>query len=219
MPFDEQKLSQAIAALRDPANKRKFSQTVDLIVNLKNLDLKKVEQQVDYYTSLTHPRAKKSKVCALVATELIDNAKEVCDKAIHQDEFDAFMKEPAKAKKLAKEYDFFIAQANIMPAVAKAFGKVLGTRKKMPNPKAGCVVPPKSNLKPLYDRLQNTIRVYAKEIMIIQIPVGEESMDDKTLKENINAIYDGLIHHLPGEKNNVRSVYIKLTMSKPARLE
>ena len=79
--------------------------------------------------------------------------KKSLDAAFETHDFDQFKDNASKIKKLAGEYDFFVAQANIMPQVATVFGKVLGPRGKMPNPKAGCVVPPKSQLGPLKERL------------------------------------------------------------------
>src|SRR3990172_6920050 len=123
---------------------------------------------------LPYNRGKKISVCALVGPELAEEAKKVCDGAILSDDFGKYP-DKKEIKKLASKYDFFIAQANVMPKVATSFGRVFGPKGKMPNPKAGCIVPPNANLKTLYDKLQKTVRLYAKERPMIQIPVGNES--------------------------------------------
>jgi large subunit ribosomal protein L1 len=209
---------EALKKLKAESKKRKFTQRVDLIINLKNLDLKKPDNQVDFYMQLPHPSGKKKSVCALIGSELIEEAK-ACDEAIHVDNFADFVKDKKKIKALADKHDYFIAQANIMPKVAQAFGRVLGPRGKMPNPKAGCVVPPKANLKVVYERLQNMQRVAAKTQPLMQAAIGLESMDDKDIAENATTVYDQLIHHLPLEKNNIRSVLVKFTMTKAEKLE
>ena len=103
---------------------------------------------MDTFITLPHTKGKKAKVCALIGPELEQQAKQVCDSVVLSDSFDRF-KDKKDIKKLADSFDFFIAQANIMPKIATAFGRVFGPRGKMPNPKAGCVVPPNANLKPL----------------------------------------------------------------------
>lgn len=217
--MDENRVLEAINKLKETTQKRNFTQSYDLIINLKSLDLKKNENQIDLFIPLHYSKGKPGRICALVGPELYDEAKKSCDKAIVQDEFEKYAKEKKITKKLASEYDFFIAQANIMPKVATAFGKVLGSRRKMPNPKAGCVVPPKANLKPLYDRLQKTVRAYAKERPLIQCPVGNEKMPDKEIIDNVMNIYNNVLHHLPNEKNNIKSIFLKLTMSKPIQIK
>jgi large subunit ribosomal protein L1 len=216
--MNKQEVLLALENIKKESPKRKFGQSVDLIVALKDLDFKKAEQQVDFFVTLHHDTGKKRKVCAFVGAELIDEAKTSVDLSITLDEFAAYTKQ--KAKKLANEYDFFIAQATIMTKVAATFGRYLGVRGKMPNPKAGCVVPPKgAGLKALHERLQKTVKVTARKIPIIQLRVGTENMKDEDVADNIIYVYDQLIHHLPGERNNIKAIYIKLTMGKPAKLE
>jgi large subunit ribosomal protein L1 len=122
-------------------------------------------------------------------------------------------------KRVAAEHSFFIAQANIMPKVAQVFGKFLGSRGKMPNPKAGCVVPPKTALQPLYDRLQKTIVMKAKTQPVIKCSVGTESQSEDEIVDNIMTLYNALIHKLPNEQNNIRNILLKLTMGKPVEVK
>ncbi|MFH1439411.1 MAG: 50S ribosomal protein L1 [Candidatus Woesearchaeota archaeon] len=215
--MDKDKIKKAIEELKKNNKKRKFSQSYDLIITLQNLDMKKIEQQIDFYTTLHFTRGKKVKICALVGPELKDEAKDVCDTMLTVDDFPKYSDKKA-AKKLAEEHDYFVAQANIMGKVAGAFGKVLGPRGKMPNPKAGCVVPPKVQLKPLYDKLQKTIRIMAKTSLMVQCAVGNETMKDEEVIDNILTIYSQLVHHLPTHDNNIRSIFLKFTMGKPVKV-
>ena len=122
-------------------------------------------------------------------------------------------------KKLADSYDFFIAQANLMVQVAGAFGRILGPKGKMPNPKAGCVVLPKTNLKPIVDKLKKTIKLVSRNTLMVQCSIGKEGMDENKIVENAVTIYNQVLHAMPQEKNNIKEVMLKLTMSKPVKVE
>ena len=217
--MDQKKTLKAIKKIRESSQKRNFNQSFDLIINLKDLNLKNPDQQVDTFATLHYSRGKKIKVCALVGPELTSNAKENCDNIISQSEFPKFAKDKKLSKKLVKEYDFFIAQANIMPAIASTFGRFLGPKAKMPNPKAGCIVPPNANLKPLYEKLQKTVKLMAKVNPLIQCTVGQESMKDEEIVDNIMTVYNHLIHQLPREESNIKSIYLKLSMCSATRVD
>ena len=205
-----------IQEAKEHAKKRNFTQSVDFVINLKNLDFKKPEEQVDFYVQVPNSLGKKVLVCALAGPELIDEAKNVCDHAIHQKDFTELSKE--EVKELAKTYDYFIAQGNIMADVAKTFGRVLGPRGKMPDPKAGCVVAPKTNLQPIHDRLQRLVRVQAKKDPVIHLLLGREDQDEQELADNLATIYNQLRFNLPLEENNIKDALVKLTMGKPVVL-
>lgn len=216
--MNKEALQKAIEALKKTSPKRKFTQKYDLIITLKNLDLKVPEQQVEQWISLPHPEGKQTKICALVGGELAEQAKKACDFVILNEEFKLYAPDKKKIKKLANEYTYFIAQANMMQEIAKVFGRILGPRGKMPNPKAGCVVPPNANLAPLVERLKKTIKISAKTQPVIKCVVGTEKMSDDHIIENVLAVYSPLIHALPEETNNVKAVLLKFTMSKPIKV-
>lgn len=211
-------VKKAIEELNAEDKQRKFSQTYDLILTYKNLDLKKTENQIDFYTTLHNPIGKEVKICAFVDTELHEQAKNECTTAIHVDDFGKYS-DKKDLKRLADNHDFFVAQATIMPKVATAFGKVLGPRGKMPNPKAGCVVPPNANLKPLVQKLQKTVRILAKTAPMTQMVVGKEGMEEEQIIDNILTIYDQAIHHLPAGRDQIKNIYLKKTMGKPVKVD
>jgi len=210
---------EVIKNLRKDHKAKKFVQMVDIVVNLQDLDFKKPDNQIDFYITLPHNIGKKKNIAALVDVDLFDEAKAVCDTVIPLYQFEEYAKDKKRIKKLAKQNDFFIAQSTIMTKIAATFGRVLGPKNKMPNPKAGCVVLPRTNLKPLYDKLQKTIRILARNKPIVQLTIGKEDMTDEQLADNLLIIYDQLIHHLPKEKNNLKNIFIKTTMGPAMKVE
>ena len=214
--MDKNKLIEIIKKARN--TKRNFEQKFDLIINLKNLNLKKPEENINTFLVLPYPIGKKIRVCALVGDELASKAKECCDKVIHKDEFSKY-NDKKLIKKLAREYDYFVAQGDLMVEIAKVFGKVLGPRGKMPNPKTGCIVGQSANLKSLIEKLNRTISLRTKNELVIKTIVGSERMSDEEIAENILFVYNQLLHLLPQEKNNIRNIFIKLTMGKPVEVK
>ncbi len=206
---------ESINKAKSESQSRNFTQSIELIVNLKDLDLKKIN--MDYFIRLNHPLGKKIKVCALVGPELAESAKKVMDKAITVEEFDNY-KSAKQMKKLVSEYDFFVGQANIMPQIASKFGKVLGSRGKMPNPSAGCIVPPNANLDDLYKQLQKTVHIKAKKTPVIQCLVGKEDQNEEHVADNLLTIMNSLEHQLDKGVHNIKDIYLKLTMGRPVKV-
>ena len=210
--MDKETVKKALTELKQ--SPRKFSQSYDLVINLKNLDVK--THPVDIFVTMPHGKGKKVKVAAFVGQEMAEQAGKVCDLVIRETEFSGYPKKAAK--KLAEQYDYFIAQANLMGKVAGAFGKVLGTKGKMPNPKQGCVVPPSANLEPLVKRLGQTVRLQAKKATNMQCMVGKDTQPDDEIAANVLSVYNAVVKQLPNEMQNVKNIALKLTMSKPVKL-
>ena len=208
--MDKTQVTQALKELRANSPKRNFNQSVEITITLKDFDIKK--DPVNIFAALAHTKGKKVSVCALVGPELLSQAKEVCDEAISVDEFPKYQDKKI-SKQLAGKHDFFIAQATIMPKIASAFGRVFGPKGKMPNPKAGCVVPPNANLKPLYEKLQKTVKFQTKADAMLQGAVASEQSPDDEIIDNILAAYNEVSHALPKHELNIQGTMIKFTMS------
>lgn len=217
--MDKQEILQAIQQLKKDSPKRNFSQSFDFLVKLQNFDPKKNENKVDLFIALPYSLGRKLTVCALVGGTLYNDAKANCDHTISQEEFKSIAGNGKELKKLARKYDFFIAQADIMGPIATTFGRYLGPKGRMPNPKAGAIVPPKGSTKPIVEKLQRTVRLSIKNNeMAVRCPIGKDSMKDEEVAENILTAYTGLVQGLPQHEQNIKSILLKLTMSKPVVL-
>ena len=165
-------LKEALTEIRKN-EKRKFSQSVDLIVNLKGVDLRK--DNISAIVALPH-KTKEKKVCAFL------NKKNDIVDTITQPEF-AKYKDKKALKELVKKYDFFIASGALMPAVATAFGKILGPAGKMPSPQLGIIMQETDeNIKNTLAKINNSLKIRAKEPSI-KLSVANESMKDNEIIE------------------------------------
>lgn len=201
-------LQEALVELRK-SEKKKFDQSIDLIVNLKGLDMRKD----NITTVVTLPnKIKDKKICGFLAK------KSEAVKTITQPEFIRF-KDKKELKKLVKEFDFFIAAAPLMPSVATTFGKVLGPAGKMPSPQLGILMQEtESGIKDLVARISSSEKIRLKEPSL-KVCIGKESMKDEQIIANIQALYAALVNALPTKKENVKNVMVKLTMGKPIKVE
>jgi len=200
-------LEQALIELRK-GKKRNFQQTVDLIINLKKFDVKK--DAINILIQIPH-KFKEKKICGFLETK---------NKNIHTITKEEFKKysDKKELKKLAKNFDFFISQASLMPSVATTFGRVLGPLGKMPSPQLGIVVNVDDKvISGLKDKKNRTIKIRTKEPSL-KIAVGKEDMKDEEIIENALAVYNSILKALPKAKENLKNIQIKFTMTKPQKI-
>ena len=212
---EQAKVLEALKKVRE-GPKKKFTQSIELVINLKELDTKKEEGKIEEFVVLPFGRGKAAKVCAFIGSEMKDIAEKFCDHYLLQGDFAKLDKRAIR--KLARNYDYFIAQANVMPDVAKTFARYLSPIGKMPNPKSGHVVLPKANIEPLVKNLRNTVRLVIKKAPVFQVLVGNETMKDEELAKNISTLIDAAKARLPQGQHNIRSVLIKSTMGVPIKI-
>lgn len=212
--MDVNHIIEKIKEVREASKSRNFTQTFDLVINLKQLDLKKPEHKVDLGVPVnSQVKAQKQKICAIV-DHTVSEASDVFDKVLYNDELQAMKGNLEEIRKITHGFDKFVVQANFMPLFAQVLGRYLGPMNKMPSPKLGMVITPKTPLAPLYEKLQKTVHLQTKKNLVLQVAVGAENASDDDLAKDINHIYEALVHALPNHEHNIKNVGIKLTMSK-----
>lgn len=214
MPLSKDEIAKALGELRKNLVKRKFSQSIDLVVKLREVDLKKPENRINESISLPNPPEKPLKVCVIASGDLGTRAKTAgADLLVGRQELDALSKDKKAARKLAQEYDFFIAEAPLMPLVGRGLGSFLGPRGKMPTP-----VPPNAQIEQIVSGHRKMVRVRMREQQVLQCRVGTENMPDEKLAENIQAIVSRIEQKLERGFKNVGEILIKATMSEPVKI-
>lgn len=209
-----QELIEAVKKAKEQSKPRNFTQSVDIIINIKDLDVKKPENRFDEEVALPNGRGKDIRIGVIADGELTVQAKNAgVALVVTKTELEEFGKDRKAAKKAANSIDFFIAQADLMPLVGRFLGPVLGPRNKMPKP-----VPASIKLDPLLDRLKNTVKITVKTQPSIQVIVGSQEMADEQIAENIEAVLTILDRHLEKGRTQIKSMFIKTTMGKVVRV-
>ena len=199
MSVSRDKIMGALAEARDKAPERAFEQSVDLTVNLRISVPNGVGGQ---------------KVLVFASGDLALRARRAgADRIIEPNELNELASDRKEAKKRLKDYDIFIAEAPLMPTVGRVAGPILGPRGKMPVP-----VPPQAPIDAILDRERRVVILRSRERPFVKCKVGKESMSDEDLAGNIETILTNLIGTLKRGVNNIRSVYIKLTMGSAVKL-
>lgn len=213
MIVESEAVAKAIEEAKKNSQKRKFNQSIDLTITLKELDMAKPENRIDEELMLPAGPGKPIKVGVIADGELALQAKKVADVIISKGELEKFAKNRKKAKKIANDVDFFVAQIDLMPLVGKSIGPILGPRGKMPKP-----IPPNAPINKIVDKLKRTVRIKTKDQAVIRVLAGSEDMDDQKIVENVDAILNFLEKKLENGYDNMKSVHIKTTMGQSVKI-
>ena len=208
MPVSNDSIAKALAEARSKTEKRKFNQSIELAVKLREIDFKKPESRINESLELPTPADKEVKVAVIAGGDLATRARAGgADIVIGREDLDKLGREKKEARKLAQKYDFFIAEAPLMPQVGKTLGQMLGPRGKMPTP-----VPPTAPIDDVIRRHRRNIRLRMKDQQVIQCKVGTEDMADDALIQNIQTVLSRLETKLEKGPKNISSIAIKATM-------
>jgi large subunit ribosomal protein L1 len=95
----------------------------------------------------------------------------------------------------------------VMPLVGRWLGPRLGPRGKMPTP-----IPPGTDIRPMVERLRNSVKFRTKDKKTFHVKVGNTGMDPEQIAENIDAVLKRVEGSLENGAMNIRSVYVKTSM-------
>src|SRR3989304_2511064 len=170
MPVSKETIAKALSEVRAKTEKRKFNQSIELAVKLREVDLKKPESRINESLELPTPADNQVKVAVIAGGDLATRARAGgADIVIGREDLDKLGREKKEARKLAQKYDFFMAEAPLMPQVGKTLGQMLGPRGKMRTP-----VPPTAQIDEVIKRHRRNIRLRMKDQQVIQCKGGTE---------------------------------------------
>jgi large subunit ribosomal protein L1 len=211
--LSNQQLAELVKKGKEQGSERKFTESVEVILNLKDVDPKKTDLNVNEIVYLPHPMTKRAKICFIGSGDMALRAKNAkVDSVVDPSQLENYAGSKKDAKKLARSYDFFLADTALMPRVGKILGQSLGPKGKIPTP-----VPTNAPVEAMIQRMRTAIRVRARGSLGVAAKVGDRSLSEADLAENILAVVQAVQKKLPNGDRNIKTIMVKTTMGKPTK--
>jgi len=208
-----QQLAELVKKGKEQSKERKFPQTLDVVLTLKDVDPKKTDLNINETVYLPHPMAQPAKICFIGSGDLAVRAKNAkADAVIDPSQLENYAGSKKEAKKLARAYDFFLADTALMPRIGKILGQFMGPKGKLPTP-----VPPSAPVENMIQRMRTAIRVRSRGSLGVMAKAGDASLGEAQLAENILAVVQAVQKKLPNGDRNIKTIMVKTTMGKPAK--
>lgn len=208
----EQEIANKLSSfIQENKGKRKFTQSVELAVNFSGVDFSKQDNRLNLEIKLPNGKGKKLNVMIFSDDKNVaEKAKSAGAKVASGADISGMANDKVKLNELL-QYEL-LAQPALMPAIAKSLGQFLGPRNKMPKPLIGT-----DPMKAVADMANSIyLRSKGKYLPTIHCMIGMENMEPSQLIANVDEVLASLYKKVG--KQNVKSVYVKLTMSKPLKL-
>ncbi len=209
--LDDNLLKNMLKNARDGITKRNFTQSAELTLILKDIDIKKgfsINEVINLPSKIT----KNSSVCVFASGDMGMRARKAqVDRVIEPEELDRLGTNKKDARKVVKGYDFFLADTTLMPRVGRSLGQFMGPKGKMPSP-----LPYGAPIENITERFRGSVRARAKNQLNVSAKIGDEKMEDDQLVNNALAVISAIEKKLPQGDKNIHNAIIKFTMSKPS---
>jgi len=210
--MDRKKITEAITKALEDKGKRKFTQSVEFIVNFRGIDFAKAENRLNLDIILPKGKGKNQNIIVFADAQVALEAKNAgATEVIDAAGIAKLATDRNKVSALAKTSEF-IAQPSLMIQVGKSLGQVLGAKGKLPRPIAGGTV------KAAVEQARNRVRLLSKGkyLPVAQCLIGSEAMSVSDLAENVEFAYEKVKAKVT--EPSIKSVYVKLTMGKPVKV-
>jgi len=208
------KILEAVQTAIEKAPERKFSESIDITINLKNIDMAQPKNRIDETIMLPHGTGEKIQICVIGKGDIVTQAKDAkVELIIGPEEVERLGGAPREARRVASAYRYFLAETGVMAGVGRYLGPRLGPRGRMPMP-----IPGGQDIRPIVERLRNSVKIRTKDKTVFSSKVGTTAMKPEQVAENIETIVKRIESVLEQGSLNVRSIYVKTTMGPAVRL-
>ena len=203
----DQDIENAVASALEDAPTRNFRETVDLAINLRDLDLNDPNNRVDESIVLPAGTGQETSIVVFAEGETALRAEDAADQVLSGDDLEDLGDDDDAAKDLADETDFFIAEASMMQDIGRYLGTVLGPRGKMPTP-----LQPDDDVVETVNRMKNTVQLRSRDRRTFHTRVGADDMSAEEIADNIDVILRRLEADLEKGPLNIDAIFVKTTM-------
>ncbi|KMS95167.1 hypothetical protein BVRB_011680 [Beta vulgaris subsp. vulgaris] len=205
---------EAITGIKSDAveKNRKFTETIELQIGLKNYDPQK-DKRFSGSVKLPHIPRPKMKVCMLGDAQHVEEAERIGLEWMDVEALKKLNKNKKLVKKLAKKYHAFLASEAVIKQIPRLLGPGLNKAGKFPT-----LVTHQEPLENKVNEIKATVKFQLKKVLCMGVAVGNCSMDEKQIFQNVQMSVNFLVSLLKKNWQNVRCLYLKSSMGKPYRI-
>lgn len=206
--------SDPIADVLDGAKtkQRKFQETIELQIGLKNYDPQK-DKRFSGSVKLPYCPRPNMKVCVLGDVKHCEEATALGIDSMTVDDLKKLNKNKKLVKKLAKKYAAFLASDSVIKQIPRLLGPGLNKAGKFPT-----LITHSDNLDAKVTEIRSSVKYQLKKVLCLGVAVGNVGMPEKDLYVNLQMSINFLVSLLKKNWQNVKTLHIKSTMGKPHRL-
>eukprot|EP01112_Ceratiomyxa_fruticulosa_P008594 TRINITY_DN2227_c0_g1_i1.p1 TRINITY_DN2227_c0_g1~~TRINITY_DN2227_c0_g1_i1.p1 ORF type:complete len:217 (-),score=51.72 TRINITY_DN2227_c0_g1_i1:113-763(-) len=192
--------------------KRKFTETVELQIGLKNYDPSK-DKRFSGQVRLPNPTKATYNVCILGDAQHVDDAKRLNIDSLDIEALKKMNKNKKIVKALAQKYDAFLASETIIRQIPRLLGPGLNKAGKFPS-----LITHNDDMAAKVSDVKNTIKFQLKKVLCLGVAVGNVGLTEQQLSINIQLTINFLVSLLKKNWQNIRSLHIKSSMGKVKRI-
>ena len=204
--MEDEKIRKGIEKALEEKGKRNFVQTLEMIINFRNVDFSKQENRLNLTVFLPNGLGKEKEV--VIFSDSLEAKK--YGRVITSKEIEALSKNKKELEKLKDA--ILLADPKLISVVLRYLGQYLGPRGKIPK-----VIT--RSLEEEIREARSSIKLQSKGryLPTIQCPIGSESMSIDQLTENAKKVLEEISTKV--QRGNIKNIYFKLTMGKAVKVE
>nr|TKR85843.1 hypothetical protein D5086_0000244640 [Populus alba] len=205
-------IREAVTTIKNGVNEkpRKFTQTIELQIGLKNYDPQK-DKRFSGSVKLPHIPRPKMKVCMLGDAQHVEEAVSIGLQWMDVEALKKLNKNKKLVKKLSKQYHAFLASESVIKQIPRLLGPGLNKAGKFPT-----LVTHQESLESKVNEIKATVKFQLKKVLCMGVAVGNCDMEDKQIFQNVQMSVNFLVSLLKKNWQNVKSLHLKSTMGTPA---
>lgn len=207
-------VSEAVTAILKDKKKRKFTETIELQVGLKDYDPQK-DKRFAGSVRLPHIPRPGLKICLIGDAKHLDivKAQNIQVDVMDFDGLKTFNKDKKLVKKWAKKYALLLASDTLVKKIPTVLGPILNRIGMFPQ-----VVTHNEDLRAKVDDCRASIKFQLKKVTCMSVAIGNETMTEEQIRQNILMGVNFLASLLKKGWHNLKTVHVKTTMGKPFKL-
>jgi large subunit ribosomal protein L10Ae len=193
-------------------NQRKFVETVELQIGLKDYDTQR-DKRFAGSVKLPHLPRPRMQICVIGDAAHCDQAEKLGLSFRTLDDLKKLNKNKKQVKKLADSFDAFLASSTLITQIPRVLGPGLNKAGKFPS-----ALGANDDMAAKVADLKAQVKFQLKKVLCMGVALGHVQMDADQLRQNALMAINFLVSLLKKNWYNVKTLHMKSTMGKVMRI-